>query len=337
MMQNRYKLEVFSLQELGQRQNQEDSIFPPVGRQTSEDRLFILCDGMGGHERGEVASAAVCEAMSRYVLDHCEPYGLFSDDDFAQALNTAYEALDTKDDGSSRKMGTTMTFLKFHAAGATVAHIGDSRVYQLRPSQGEEPARIVFKTQDHSLVNDLIKVGELTEEEAKTFPQRNVITRAMQPHQERRAKADIAHLTDIRPGDYFFLCSDGMLEITEDENLLYIITNTTNSDREKLEMLRRVTAENQDNHTALLIHVLATNASLSDSSRRNEHAGIPAVAEDNCLLERICLNHVISTRDRRILFLFLLLFCIAILYLLATCHKSTTDNPNYHTIIVTEK
>lgn len=85
-------------------------------------------------------------------------------------------------------MGTTLTFLCLHTNGATVAHIGDSRVYQLRPASKKSPARIVFRTQDHSLVNDLVKIGEITEEEAKHHPQKNVITRAMQPCQEHRAK-----------------------------------------------------------------------------------------------------------------------------------------------------
>ena len=152
-------------------------------------------------------------------------------------------------------MGTTMTFVCLHADGATVAHIGDSRIYQLRPAKDGNPAQIVFRTQDHSLVNDLGRVGEITEEEAKHHPQKNVITRAMQPCQERRAKADITHLTDIQPGDYFYMCSDGMLEEATDENILNIITMPDKTDEEKLEMLRKVTEENKDNHTAHLIHI----------------------------------------------------------------------------------
>lgn len=244
------------MHELGQRENQEDSLFPSLDQQTQEDRLFILCDGMGGHEKGEVASSTVCEAMSKTILSRWNTDEPLSDELLQQALDEAYDALDAKDNGEVRKMGTTMTFLCFHAQGVTVAHIGDSRVYQLRPAKGKEPARIVFRTQDHSLVNDLVRIGEITEEEAKTHPQKNVITRAMQPCQERRAKADVAHLTDVRPGDYFYMCSDGMLEQSTDDNLLYIITKSNASDEDKMEMLRNVTSENKDNHTAHLIHVL---------------------------------------------------------------------------------
>ena len=251
----KFKIKAYNLQELGQRTNQEDSLFPALGRSTSDDRLFVLCDGMGGHEKGEVASATVCATLSRVILSAWHPGEVLSDELFLQALSAAYDALDAKDNGEERKMGTTLTFLCLHAGGATVAHIGDSRIYQLRPASKNSPARIVFRTQDHSLVNDLVKIGEITEEEAKHHPQKNVITRAMQPCQEHRAKADIAHLTDILPGDYFYMCSDGMLEEASDENILNIITKPNATDEQKLEMLRNVTEDNKDNHTAHLIHI----------------------------------------------------------------------------------
>lgn len=276
----KFKLQPYSLQELGQRENQEDSMFPALGESTTNDRLFILCDGMGGHEKGEVASATVCETMSSVILSRWNPNEPLSDELLLQAIDEAYDALDAKDKGELKKMGTTMTFLCFHADGVTVAHIGDSRVYQLRPHTYEcykndyclSPSDlgyidkygiggIVFKTRDHSLVNDLIKIGEITEEEAKNHPQKNVITRAMQPCQEHRSKATIAHLTDVQPGDYFYMCSDGMLEQTTDENLLFILSKQKASDKEKVEMLRNVTEENKDNHTAHLIKVLKVEAS----------------------------------------------------------------------------
>ncbi|WP_293589267.1 PP2C family protein-serine/threonine phosphatase [Prevotella sp.] len=250
-----FKIKAYNLQELGQRANQEDSIFPALGKLTPDDRLFILCDGMGGHEKGEVASATVCETISHVVLSAWHPGEALSDELFLQALSAAFDALDAKDNGEERKMGTTLTFLCLHANGATVAHIGDSRIYQLRPASDTTPAHVVFRTQDHSLVNDLVKIGEITEEEAKHHPQKNVITRAMQPCQEHRAKADIAHLTDIQPGDYFFMCSDGMLEQSTDDNILNIVTKPNVSDEHKLEMLRQVTEENKDNHTAHLIYI----------------------------------------------------------------------------------
>lgn len=273
----KFKIKAYNLQELGQRTNQEDSLFPALGKSMSDDRLFVLCDGMGGHEKGEVASATVCETLSRVILSAWHPGEVLSDELFLQALSAAYDALDAKDNGEERKMGTTLTFLCLHASGATVAHIGDSRIYQLRPASKNSPARIVFRTQDHSLVNDLVKIGEITEEEAKHHPQKNVITRAMQPCQEHRAKADIAHLTDILPGDYFYMCSDGMLEEASDENILNIITKPNATDEQKLEMLRNVTEENKDNHTAHLIHIDKVEGDASIASNEESHSPVKGI------------------------------------------------------------
>ena len=247
-------MKCFSKTDIGlKRSENQDRVW--TGMLDDDAAAVILCDGMGGHEKGEVASATVCETMSKTILSRWTPNEPLSDELLQQAIAEAYDALDAKDNGEERKMGTTMTFVCFHAEGVTVAHIGDSRVYQLRPATKKEPASIVFKTRDHSLVNDLIDIGEITEEEAKNHPQKNVITRAMQPCQERRAKATIAHLTDIREGDYFYMCSDGMLEQTTDDNLLFIVTNKKKSDKEKVEMLREVTKDNKDNHTAHLIYI----------------------------------------------------------------------------------
>lgn len=242
----------WSIHELGQRANQEDSIWPDATEQPSTSDLFILCDGMGGHESGEVASQTVCETMSRYVGQHRRKDGRFGEEDFRAALDAAYDALDAKDNGALKKMGTTLVFVKFHRDGCFVAHIGDSRVYHVRPSSKE----VLFVTRDHSLVNDLLLLGELTEEEARTSKQRNVITRAMQPNQERRTKADWVNLTDIKPGDYLYMCSDGMLEISEDREIVNILS-MRRSDFQKIEILKGSTRNNKDNHSAHLIHVAA--------------------------------------------------------------------------------
>lgn len=253
----KFKLKAYSIWEQGHyRGNQEDSIYPAYGEITDNDRLFILCDGMGGHDHGEVASAAVCEAMSKYVNAYANEDGEFSDEILKGAVTAGLDALDEKDTGAEKKMGTTMTFLKFHKDGVTIAHIGDSRVYHIRPGNNAEDTQILFQTRDHSLVNDLIKIGELTEEEAKTSKQKNVITRAMQPKMERRPKADIMHVEDVRPGDYFFMCSDGMLDQMENNNLKFIFSKPKTSDRDKIEMLKGASDDSHDNHSAHIIHVI---------------------------------------------------------------------------------
>lgn len=253
----KYQLRAYTIWEQGPRPKQEDSLFPKHNETNEQDRLFILCDGMGGHEAGEVASQTVCSAMSSAVLSaNPNPEGGFTDEDFANALTAAFDALDAKDTGAVKKMGTTLTFLKLHENGATIAHIGDSRVYHVRPGKGIDDTKILFQTYDHSLVNDLVKIGELTPEEAKTSRQKNVITRAMQPNMERRPRADIYHTQDIRPGDFFMLCSDGILEQMEDENIQYLFSHSAGNAEQKVKEIIDVTVNNHDNHTAILVEIL---------------------------------------------------------------------------------
>ena len=258
-----YKIKALSIYEYGQRKDknsrphQEDWLYPSIGStDDSRNRLFILCDGMGGHSAGEVASSTVCEAMSSAIVSALNSGESFTESLLLKAIDEAYNSLDRKDnsDDKRKKMGTTMTFLMLHSGGYTIAHIGDSRVYHVRPDKGTKED-IVFRTEDHSLVNDLLKIGELTPEEAETYPHRNVITRAMQPHLDYRHKADIYSSDDIRPGDYFFMCSDGMLEQMTDDNLCFNL-NEDMDDESKIARLIRLTRDNKDNHSAHLIHIL---------------------------------------------------------------------------------
>lgn len=259
----KYKIEVYSIMEFGQRvdsngnPHQEDSIYPLPENISDSDRVFIVCDGMGGHDAGEVASATVCEAMGKSVLANAaDPEGEFTDEMLAKAITDAFDALDKMDTGAAKKMGTTMTFLKLHDKGATIAHMGDSRVYHIRPGKDENSTAILFETVDHSLVNDLVKIGEMTPEEAKTSRQRNVITRAMQPNMERRPRADVYHTADIKPGDYFYMCTDGMLETADDASIKYVFSDELGDAKAKVEILRKGTEPNRDNHSAIIIHVL---------------------------------------------------------------------------------
>ena len=248
----KYRTIAYTIQEIGRRSNQEDSLFPPFSEKPSNGSLFILCDGMGGHAAGEVASQAVCDTMSSFIEGHPREDGLFSEEDFNTALNAAYDSLDERDTDDEKKMGTTLTFVKFHEGGCFTAHIGDSRIYHIRPSE----KRILHVTRDHSLVNNLIELGEMTPGEAKTSRQKNVITRAMQPHQNGRSKADCINLTDLRTGDYIYMCSDGMLEEMEDRELVNILS-LYNSDSKKVDILKGATKDNKDNHSAILIRIVS--------------------------------------------------------------------------------
>lgn len=256
-----------AIHELGKRQNQEDAIYPAINKATTDDRLFLVCDGMGGHEKGEVASNLVCSVLSDFITSK---NAVLTDELLKEALEQVYVQLDSKDDGAYKKMGTTLTLLYFHKEGCTLAHIGDSRIYHIRPAD----KKMLYKSRDHSLVYDLYQSGEISFEEMKTSPQKNVITRALMPGKDNRVRADITHVTDIQPGDYFYLCSDGMLEQMEDSELLQLLS-ADSSNEKKRSLLVAATMDNSDNHSAYLIQVSDVMHEESDQNIQNNEQNVP--------------------------------------------------------------
>lgn len=249
--------------EIGQKENQEDALYPPRELANAEQRVFVLCDGMGGHAHGEVASQCVAETVGSYVRDALSEMAVGTQqrtvpcpmrqmrEFFEKALEMAYAELDRRDDAardearSGATMGTTLTFLGICSDGLLAVHIGDSRIYQFRPGRG-----IVFRTRDHSLVSELVLAGEITEEEARTHPRRNVITRAVQPHQEHPARATFDALTDVRQGDVLMLSCDGVTEQVTDGELAELMLQPWPL-AERIDTLRKLCAKRhtRDNHT----------------------------------------------------------------------------------------
>ena len=248
-----------SINEIGQRSNQEDSIIQ------WNNRLFVLCDGMGGHEKGEVASQSVCKSLVKWFGENIKDDS-FSDDQLREAIEYAYQQLDQYADGNLKQMGTTLTLLYKYKQGITAAHIGDSRIYHIRPGVG-----VLYQSRDHSLVFDLFQAGEISYEEMQNFTQKNVITRAMTPGLENRHRADIIHITDIQSGDYFYMCSDGMLEQMSNDELLTLLSSDA-TDEEKQKRLIEATVNNQDNHSAWLIHIKEVVEEEGDKALGNEES-----------------------------------------------------------------
>lgn len=255
--------------EIGQKENQEDALYPPRELADAGQRVFVLCDGMGGHAHGEVASQCVAHTVGSYVeealgnmaaeaLQPSMPCPMRQMREFFnEALEMAYAELDRRDDAardearSGATMGTTLTFLGICSDGLLAVHIGDSRIYQFRPGKG-----IVFRTRDHSLVSELVLAGEITEEEARTHPRRNVITRAVQPHQDHPARATFDALTDVRQGDVLMLSCDGVTEQVTDGELAELMLQSWPL-AERVETLRKLCAKRhtRDNHTCWALEV----------------------------------------------------------------------------------
>ncbi|MCM1293248.1 MAG: protein phosphatase 2C domain-containing protein [Bacteroides sp.] len=237
----------------GRRENQEDSIYPAIGDATTDSRTFMVCDGMGGHEAGEVASGIVVDTISQYVEAHASQP--FTSDILRSALQKAYENLKAHDSSNeARKMGTTLTFLHLDNEGAVAAHIGDSRIYQIRPTA--TGAEIIYKSSDHSLVNELVKAGVITEAEAANHPKRNVITRAMQPRDDHHDGATVLHTNDVVAGDVFLLCSDGVSGVVGDDQLIELWSNSSISNEVRMDLIASACAEKgHDNYSAYLVPI----------------------------------------------------------------------------------
>lgn len=240
---------------IGRKDRQEDAVWPLFENVSADNRCIVLCDGVGGSEHGEIASQTSSKVIGEYLTEILSKTDFTSNEDVQTAVNLAYDELDSidkdKEDGGGRvSMATTLTCVCFHKEGIMAAHMGDSRIYQVRPGEG-----LKYKSDDHSLVNALVKAGELTPEEAENFPRKNVITKAIQPHTERRFKAECHQLTDVKAGDYIFLCCDGVLEQVTDQRLVEVLSMSC-PDEEKLKLLEADSIDRtRDNYTAYLIPI----------------------------------------------------------------------------------
>lgn len=240
--------------QIGRKDQQEDAVWPSFADVSANNPCIVLCDGVGGSEHGEIASQTSSKVIGEYLTSVAKSHPIVTEADVDAAVNLAYDELEKIDteasDGGTVSMATTLTCICLHENGILAAHMGDSRIYQIRPGVG-----LLYQSSDHSLVNALLQAGELTIEEAKTFPRKNVITKAIQPHGNKRFNAEVLQLTDVKAGDYLFLCCDGVLEQLTNQRLVEILSMSS-SDNEKIQLLEaESTDKTRDNYTAYLIPI----------------------------------------------------------------------------------
>ncbi len=189
-----------------------------------ESGFALLADGMGGHLAGEVASAMAIDQIAHQLLNafrDASPDPAVND---APESSTLVEAIKTANtaihDASMHRpeqagMGTTIVAAAFRDKRLTVAHVGDSRLYRFRHGELRQI------TEDHSMVQELLRRGLITPEEARTSVNRNLVTRALgvDPIVEVDVKEDV-----IEDGDLYLLCSDGLNDVLDDEEMAAILT-----------------------------------------------------------------------------------------------------------------
>ncbi len=241
-----------SFSNIGRRANQEDARMPDVDMPESARTVFAVCDGVGGIDKGEVASATVAKAIDDLTKDFHSATKIDMEM-IHRIIVSCYKSLMDISKQYGDGMATTLAMLIFNRAGCYAVHIGDSRIYQLRPGSG-----IVYRSRDHSLVADLVEAGLLTPEAALTHPRKNVITRCIRvPNPgEEPSQATTALLTDIRPGDLFLICSDGVLEAMPEDVLVRLLTDSrTPFEIRVKELCEECIRKSNDNNTAIVIPI----------------------------------------------------------------------------------
>ena len=231
-------MKVYAITDIGRvRALNEDSYYAPL----EGERFCAVADGMGGHNAGEVASAMAVQVFSEYMREVETITGQTLHAAVARANSEVYRAA-LENEGMSG-MGTTFSALAQQDGDVLLGHVGDSRIYLVRHGA------IMQLTTDHTLVEEMVRKGMLTPREARFHPRRNIITRALGTDPD--VEVDILRLA-ARPGDVFFLCSDGMTNYVEEREILKAAMGEE-SWQDKLRALVAIALENggADNITAL--------------------------------------------------------------------------------------
>ena len=182
--------------EKGPRMNNEDSL--NIVEIADKRTLFVVCDGMGGHSCGEVASQTVCDSFSAYWQEH--PQSIDSVQKIEDATKVASQAIDDK--SGKREMGTTLVMASVEGLKATIAHAGDSRCYVI-----DIKGNVKYRTIDHIEYNSI------------SLP---YINKAFFTHHPQKAAPDIK-VIELKPLDRILLCTDGLYNAIDDETLLHTL------------------------------------------------------------------------------------------------------------------
>ena len=190
----------------GKRPNNEDAL---LIRETLDQTLLAVSDGMGGHAAGETASRLSVQALEQFQAEHGKLSPTLLRDAFKSANQSVYES--ALGDPSLSGMGATLVCALIRDSELWAANVGDSRLYLIHDGA------IRQVTRDHSFVAELVARNIITEEEAKTHPNRNVITRAIGT--DPKVKVDLFN-EPLQKGDIVLLCSDGLSGVMEPETIL---------------------------------------------------------------------------------------------------------------------
>lgn len=226
-----------------------------------DDRLYMVADGMGGHASGEVASQMAVTTVSEFYRSTAEdedatwPYKMDRAKGYQEnRLITGFKLANLRIHQAAmgqpglRGMGTTLVAISVINEGILVGHVGDSRVYRYRDR------RLTQLTEDHSLLNDYIKMKRLSDEEIANFPHKNVIVRAL--GMKSSIKVD-TRLDEPCSGDIYLLCSDGLCGPVTDEEIAQVLAEGTDLKSTCSTLIDRANAHGgPDNITVVVAKVI---------------------------------------------------------------------------------
>src|SRR5688572_13287892 len=226
------------------------------------ERLFVVADGVGGHAGGETASRIAVTTIASVIKNHAQVLlgandyeGDLEESPVAKLLSDALRNAchEVFQEGSMNAalhgMGTTATGLLFHRQDAFIAHVGDSRAYLIRDG------RLLQLSEDHSLVNEQLKAGLITSEQAQSSRFRNIITRSI--GFEDDVDVDMIALR-VFPEDTFLLCTDGLTCLVADQEILNILTHNYLDESVQLLIGLANKRGGDDNITIVIVHVLSS-------------------------------------------------------------------------------
>ena len=230
-----------------------------------EQNLYLVADGMGGHASGEVASQIAVDTVAEFYEETSEdkeltwPYKMekgldYEENRMAASIKLANLRIFEKaknDPSTHHGMGTTIVATYISGDTVYLGHVGDSRIYRLRDKKLEQV------TDDHSLLNDYIKMKDLTEEEIENFPHKNVIVRAL--GMKETVQVDV-NSEDPRVGDIYLLCSDGLCDMIKDDEIRDIMVKHKKNLDKCVDKLIKAANENggNDNITIVLVEIAET-------------------------------------------------------------------------------
>src|SRR5712664_3102270 len=221
----------------------EDSFLSDVER-----RVFAVADGVGGAEAGEVASQTAIEVLDEAFRHHVD--GGDIEDLMELAIQRANASIHqmAQDHAKFSMMATTIVALHLDGNVATIGHVGDSRLYRLAPD-----GTLLRETEDHSVVEEEVRAGRMTAEQAATHPSKNVISRALGA--EAAVEVDMK-TTEVEDGSTFLLCTDGITRHIPDDELRELMMSGRSAEAICAEMKQRCFQRGaEDNLTAIIVQV----------------------------------------------------------------------------------